>query len=258
MSEAIHHTHEEHETSPWPLVVGIGVLLSAFALLSGFAWQMPLLGLVLGGTTLAIFAIGLSGWAREFFLTSHDEGLGPIAVSAFIVSEVIIFGSVFAAFWVGRVENLQQWHTFVPEGLNLMFAVWLTLILWASSFSMLFAERAFSQGDKSRSLKWLSITFALGVLFVALHMNEWSHLWSEGFTPGANFFATSFYGLTGVHTSHVLVGLFIQAVLFYVIATGLMTSERTTFFKGASLYWHFVDIMWLLVAGNAYVIGGAI
>ena len=103
---------------------------------------------------------------------------------------------------------------------------------------------------------WLAATFVLGTLFVVLHMNEWLHLIDEGFVVGSNVFANTFFGLTGVHTSHVIVGLAIHLVLFAMLAANLMPANRTTFYKGAALYWHFVDIMWLLVAANAYVIGG--
>ncbi len=249
--------HSAHETSPWPMVVGAGVLLSALALLAYFPWDMPVVGIVLGGAMLAMLAVGLAGWAREFFRHGHEEGLGPIAVAAFIVSEVMIFGTVFAAFWLGRITNFDQWDSFIPEGLNIGFAIWLTLILWASSITIILAERAFERGNRSASLTWLGATFVLGALFVVLHMNEWVHLADEGFTVGANIFASTFYGLTGVHTSHVIVGLGIHLLLFGVVASGLMTTKRITLFRGASLYWHFVDIMWLLVAANAYLIGGA-
>lgn len=249
--------HSEHETSIWPMVVGLSVLLSALALLSYFPWQMPTVGIILGGLVLAALAIGITGWAREFFTEGTEEGLGTIAVSAFIVSETIIFGTVFVAFWLGRIENFDTWESFIPGGLDASFAIWLTLILWASSFTILLSERAFSNGNRTGALIWLGATFGLGLLFVLLHMNEWMHLINSGFTVDANIFATTFYGLTGVHTSHVIVGLAIHMVLFYVVATGLMTRERTTFYKGAALYWHFVDLMWLLVAANAYLIGGS-
>jgi len=238
------------------MVVGLGVLLSALSLLTAFAWQMPMFGIVLGGVTLAVLAIGLAGWAREFFLEGTEEGLGPVAVSAFIVSEVMIFGTVFAAFWLARISNFDIWDSFVPEGLDPLFAVWLTLILWGSSLTILISERAFERGDRTAALVWLGATFGLGTLFVVLHMNEWANLVHEGFTPGSNIFASTFYGLTGVHTSHVIVGLAIHLLLFGMVASNLMGRDRTTLFKGAALYWHFVDIMWLLVAANAYLIGG--
>ncbi|HJL52616.1 MAG TPA: cytochrome c oxidase subunit 3, partial [Arenicellales bacterium] len=110
---------------------------------------------------------------------------------------------------------------------------------------------------RGSALFWLIATFALGLLFVVLHINEWRHLALGGFTLGSNVYATGFYGLTGVHTAHVVVGLLIHLLLFGVVASGLMKVDRITFYRGAALYWHFVDIMWLLVALNVYVIGGS-
>ncbi len=249
--------HSEHETSIWPAVVGSSVLTAALSLLTYFHWQQQILGIVLAGATVALLAVGVTGWAREFFQHGTEEGLGPVAVAAFIVSEVIIFGTVFAAFWLYRISHYDVWGGYVPEGLDITFAIWLTLILWASSFTIVLSERAFTRGDKNGAMTWLIATFLLGCLFVALHMNEWMHLVDEGFTVGANVYATTFYGLTGVHTSHVIVGLGIHLVLFSVLFNGMMTSDRPTFYKGAALYWHFVDIMWLLVAANAYLIGSS-
>jgi cytochrome c oxidase subunit 3 len=232
------------------------VLLLPLTLLTYYVWQQPFAALLLGGGTLAMLAVGLSGWAREFFTHGTEEGLGPIAVAAFIVSEVIIFGTVFAAFWLGRVEHAEAWASYIPAGLDLKLAVWLTLILWASSATIVAAERAFERGNRSGSLFWLAATLALGVLFVALHMGEWKHLAAEGFRVGTNVYATTFYGMTGVHTSHVIVGLAAHLLLLGLIASGVMAGKRATLFRGASLYWHFVDIMWLMVAANAYLIGG--
>jgi cytochrome c oxidase subunit 3 len=250
---AAHHSH--HETSNAPFFVGIGVVLTALTILSFSQWQAPTAGIVLGGITLALLAIGLTLWSREFFTHGVEEGFGTVAVAWFIVSEVIIFGTMFAAFWFVRVNLADQWAGFIPAGMNLGLAMWLTLILWASSATIVLAERAFEHGNRSSSQFWLLATFVLGTLFVVLHMNEWAHLAHEGFKVGANAYANTFYGLTGVHTSHVIVGLAIQIVLFGVLATGLMKKGRATLFRGASLYWHFVDLMWLLVAGNAYIIG---
>jgi cytochrome c oxidase subunit 3 len=253
------HAHAaHHETSRWPLVTGAGVLLTALTLFAGAQWKFSLATIVLAGITVALLAVGVAGWAHEFFTEGKEEGLGPVAVVAFIVSEVIIFGTMFAAFWAYRIGQADRWASFVPEGLDLSLALWLTLILWASSATIIFAERAFERGERGRSLAWLAATFVLGGLFVVLHMNEWAHLAAAGFRVGANSYATTFYGLTGVHTSHVVVGLLIQVVLFWVVARGLMTRERTTLFRGTSLYWHFVDIMWLMVAANAYLIGGVV
>lgn len=250
---AAHHSH--HETSKAPFFVGIGVVLTTLTTLSFSQWEAPTAGVILGGITAALLAIGLTLWSREFFTHGVEEGFGPIAVAWFIVSEVIIFGTMFVAFWFVRVNLAEQWASFVPAGMNIGLAGWLTLILWASSATIVLAERAFEQGRRASSQFWLLATFALGTAFVVLHMMEWGHLVQEGFKVGANAYANTFYGLTGVHTSHVIVGLAIQIVLFGVLMSGLMKKGRATLFRGASLYWHFVDLMWLLVAGNAYIIG---
>lgn len=251
---AVHHG--EHETSLWPLVTGLGILLIPIALIAYFVWHMPFLGVILGGAAAALMAVGLAGWTREFFTRGTEEGLGIFAVGAFIASEVVIFGTMFAAFWLGRIFYADQWASWIPGGLNLNLALWLTFILWASSFTIICAERAVEEGKRGGAQMWLLATFALGLLFVILHMNEWGHLAAGGFRLGANIYATTFYGLTGVHTAHVIVGLVMQIFLFGAIATGLMTREKPTFFRAAGLYWHFVDIMWLMVASNAYLIGG--
>lgn len=248
--------HSEHETSLWPLVTGVGVLLIALAMLAFFEWQMPVLGIVLAGGILASLAIGLAGWAREFFTSGTEEGLGSLAVAVFIISEVMIFGTMFAAFWMGRIDNANEWASFIPTNLDRVFAIWLTLILWASSITIVLSQRAFERGNRGSAQTWLVATFALGLLFVVLHMLEWSHLAEGGFRLGSNIYATTFYSLTGVHTSHVLVGLLSHIVLFGVLAGGLMKSDRLTLYRGTSLYWHFVDIMWLMVAANVYFIGG--
>jgi cytochrome c oxidase subunit 3 len=255
MTQAATH-HSPHETSLWPLLTGSGVLLSVLALLTYFEWQMPVLAIVMGGGVLALLAIGLAGWAREFFTSGTEEGLGPVAVAAFIVSEVIIFGTVFAVFWLGRIDNADQWASFIPADLDRTFAIWLTVILWASSATIVLSQRAFESADRGAAKLWLAATFVLGSLFVVLHVNEWNHLAGAGFQLGTNIYATTFYMMTGVHTAHLVVGLFNQMLLFGVLAGGLMPSNRATLFRGTSLYWHFVDIMWLMVAANAYFIGG--
>lgn len=249
-------TVAHHETSPWPLVTGGGVLATALLLLAAALWGGSTATVVLGGIAIVLLAVGIAGWAREFFTAGAEEGLGPVAVIAFIVSEIIIFGTMFAAFWAARIGHAQTWSSFVPEGLNLGLAALLTLILWASSATILWAERAATGGRRHAAAGWLAATFALGVLFVLLHMNEWAHLAAHGFRIGANPYASTFYGLTGVHTSHVIVGLVSHVVMFWVILRGWMTPQRVTFLRASALYWHFVDIMWLMVAANAYLVGG--
>lgn len=248
--------HHHEEMSVWPFVIGIGGILVPISLTTYFAWQKPILGLVLGGVALLLILFGAAGWANEHFTKDREYGLGFMGLLMFILTEVVIFGTIFAASWTARVAHADKWADWVPEGVSIGMAGLLTLILWASSFTIWKAEEALeNENDTGKAFRWVFVTFILGLLFVILHVNEWKHLWHEGFTLSSNMYGTSFYALTGLHTSHVIVGLIGHLYSMWLLATGKMTQLRPTVLRGVSAYWHFVDFMWLLVAGTAYVIG---
>jgi len=253
---AVHHAH--HETSIWPFPIGIGILLVpiAFTMFFHYQWQMP--GILAGGAGLVLLLIGAAGWANEHFQVDRDEGYGWLGILSFILSELVIFGTIFAYFWTARVTHAAEWANWVPEGISLGTAGFLTLILWASSFTIFKAEVALEEeGDNGKALTWTFLTFVLGAVFVVLHMREWMHLWNEGFTLSAHAYGTGFYALTGLHTSHVLVGLITQIYAMWLLATGKMNKDKPTLMRATSAYWHFVDVMWMLVAGTAYLVGTA-
>jgi len=255
--EVAHHHPGEHETSVWPLPVGIAILLAPISITAYFAWKNPMLALILGGVAAVLAIIGMAGWANEFFTVGHEEGFGTLAIYLFIISEIIIFGTVFAAFWAARAIHSEVWVSqWIPEAMNLKMPIILTLILWASSFTIWKAENAMHHGDRGKAVALLLVTMFLGILFTVLHVLEWKHLWHEGFTISANMYGTGFYTLTGIHTSHVLVGIIMQAYVVVFTLLGKITPERMTIFRTTSAYWHFVDVMWLLVASTAYLVGG--
>ncbi len=201
-----HHHLGEHETSFWPLPVGLGVLIVPISLITYFGWHMQMPSLVLGAVGVLLIIFGLIGWANEVFSKGHEEGLGTLAIAMFISTEVIIFGTMFAAFWAARIGKSDVWKQWVPE-INFVIPAILTLILWASSISILLSEKAIERGNKQKSLLFLLITIALGIAFTVIHVQEWIHLWHSGFTLSVNMYGTGFYALTGIHTSHVIVGI---------------------------------------------------
>ena len=250
--EGTHHAGH-HEVSVWGLPTGLSVLFLSVAFMAYFDWKIPLLAVLSGGLGLALLAIGAAGWANEHFSKGRDEGHGFQGLVYFVFAEIIIFGSLFAAFWAARTGFAEQWASWVPEGgMNLKLVALLTLILWASSFTIWKAERALEEKDIGAYRMWLISTMVLGTAFLVIHAWEWMHLWSIGFTFSSNMFGTGFYSLTGVHASHVLLGVLIQLVL--LINSGKALGKITPI-KAASFYWHFVDIAWLLVAGTAYIVG---
>ncbi|MFN3813006.1 MAG: heme-copper oxidase subunit III [Aquificaceae bacterium] len=252
-----HHHLGEHETSIWPLPIGMGILLMPISITSFFAWHHQMLALVMGGASFLLIIFGLIGWGNEFFSKGHEEGFGGLAISLFIATEVVIFGTMFAAFWTARVTHANIWAQWVPH-MNLITPTILTLILWTSSFTILVSEKSVEKSKRGPAILWLLATIVLGFCFVVIHLNEWQHLWHSGFTLGSNMYGTGFYALTGIHTSHVLVGLISQLYVLWLLLSGKMTEHRTTMYKAVSLYWHFVDLMWLLVASSAYIIGSLV
>ena len=151
---------------------------------------------------------------------------------------------------MARVTHADEWVTkWIPEGgMNLPLVGLLTLILWASSYTILKAERSLEHNDLGGYRMWLIATIVLGTIFLVLHAWEWMHLWEKGFTISAHMYGTGFYTLTGVHASHVIVGIGMQLIL--LINSGKALGKVTPI-KAASFYWHFVDLAWLLVAGTA-------
>ncbi|ADC90194.1 cytochrome c oxidase subunit III [Thermocrinis albus DSM 14484] len=250
--EGTHAAH--HETSPWGLPTGLVPLFLSLAAVAYFGWHQPLLALVLGGVGLVLFVLGVTGWAAEYFSRGKDEGLGFQGIIWFVFAEVVIFGSVIAGFWTARVTHATEWVTkWIPEGgMNLSLVALLTVILWISSYTIWRAEKSLEHGDVNGYRLWLIATMVLGSLFILLHALEWNHLWQKGFTISANMYGTGFYTLTGIHASHVLVGIGMQLILLLNSSRAL---GKITPIRAASYYWHFVDLAWLLVAGTAYIVG---
>lgn len=255
--QEVHHHHlGEHEYSYWPLPVGLAVLLVPLTFIALMVWQKPMLALIFGGVSLVLFVIGIAGWIQEFFSKGHEEGLGMPAMVFFIVSEVVIFGTMFAGFYMARATHAEVWHQWVPKGINLTIPLILTFILWASSATIAIAEKLFEKGKNAASALFVLLTMVLGLAFMAIHIKEWLHLWHEGFTLSSNMYGTGFYMLTGIHTSHIVVGLLTMLVALFLLLSGKANEHKGhTYIRAITLYWHFVDIMWLLVASSAYLIG---
>jgi cytochrome c oxidase subunit 3 len=173
-----------------------------------------------------------------------------LAVKLAILSEVMLFGALFAAYFVIRGESA-AWppsgHLERPElllpGLN-------SLLLISSSVTMQMAVRGARVGDRSRILRWLGLTLLLGGVFLLIQGYEFS---SNGFGLDAGVFGSTFYILTGFHGAHVLAGLVLIAIVANRARLGLVSAEHHTALEGTSYYWHFVDVVWLFLFSTLYV-----
>jgi cytochrome c oxidase subunit 3 len=166
----------------------------------------------------------------------------------FIISEVMLFGAFFTAYFFIRVVNHAHWPA---QGTQLPFDVALvnTLILVSSSGTMHWALVAAKNENRFGLRAGLASTLALGITFLTVQINEYVHI---GFAPHDTAQGTIFYGLTGLHGAHVFIGL--TLLLFATVRAfrGHFNAKQHRGVEVPGIYWHFVDIMWIVVFLTVY------
>lgn len=251
VTEATHapaHGHAEHHGSYWPVVITIGTTIFLLGTLK------PILAVV-GGL---IMAVSLYGWIREDvkelsgkpYGAGHSEYLYGTLV--LIASEVVIFGILFTFYFWSRSHT----EGFVPEAILAMDMVPIyvnTALLLASGATVHTAQVFLKKGNMTQFRIWLGLTILLGAAFVGGQILEYSHLMHEGLTATSSVYGTSFYSLTGVHGLHVVAGVVVLAIIWGLSFTGFITKERASGVEGAFIYWHFVDLVWILVVSIVYL-----
>jgi cytochrome c oxidase subunit 3 len=176
-----------------------------------------------------------------------------LGILLFIVSEVMLFGSFFAAyFFIRVVANVGPWP---PDGLELPKTVALvnTFILVSSSFTVHWALESIRRENRRGLILGLAATFMLGATFLFIQINEYAHI---GFAPYTNAFGSVFYGLTGLHGAHVTVGLILLSFANIRAWRGHFSKEPKKHLgvEVPGIYWHFVDIMWIIVFTTVYIL----
>jgi cytochrome c oxidase subunit 3 len=168
----------------------------------------------------------------------------------FIASEVMLFGSFFTAYFFVRVVNDYPWP---PEGFHLpVFVAGVnTAILVTSSFTVHWALHSIKHGNRAGLKAGLVLTFCMGVVFLLTQIMEYARI---GFAPGDNAFATVFFSLTGLHGAHVFVGLTLLLAATVRSFRGHYTPEEHLGVEIPGIYWHFVDVMWIIVYTTVYII----
>ena len=168
----------------------------------------------------------------------------------FIASEIMLFGSFFTAYFFVRVVNGFAWP---PHGFGLprYVAGINTAILVTSSFTMHWALQSIRRNNRAGLQAGLVLTFLMGLTFLLTQFIEYARV---GFAPHDNAFTTIFFCLTGLHGAHVFVGLTI--LLFATIRAfrGHFDSEHYHGVELPGIYWHFVDVMWIVVFATVYIL----
>ena len=168
----------------------------------------------------------------------------------FIGSEIMVFGSFFTAYFFTRVVNDHPWP---PEGQHLPVYVALvnTLVLVTSSFTMHWALQSIKRGNRAGLKAGLVLTLLMGSAFLGTQIAEYARI---GFAPIDNGFATIFFGLTGLHGLHVFVGLVLLLAATIRAFRGHFSPEHHHGVELPGIYWHFVDVMWIVVYVTIYIL----
>jgi cytochrome c oxidase subunit 3 len=167
----------------------------------------------------------------------------------FIISEVMLFGSFFTAYFFVRVVGNAQWFPIDGKDLPVAVAGVNTGILLSSSFTMHWALEGVRNENRRALRMGLLTTLGLGLTFLTVQVNEYVHL---GFAPHDHAQGTIFYCLTGLHGSHVFIGLTLLAMANVRAFRGHYSAKEHRGVEVPGIYWHFVDIMWIFVFSSLY------
>jgi heme/copper-type cytochrome/quinol oxidase subunit 3 len=252
--------------SPSPLLIGIGLLF----LYIGFEWRAIYIGgfpfplwLLLG---VIFFGTGIVSWIREdvhfYDINWVDHGVLPgrpleyWAMFFFLGTEVMLFGGLFAVFFVGRSEHPGLWDAGHSQ-LEVIATGFNTLLLIASSVTYQVSETYIKRENRKMAVTWQIITIVLGLAFLARQILEYVALAKGGFLLSTDAYWSSFYILTGTHGLHVAFGITLITIGLIRTLMGHFGRERHLYLQLAGIYWHFVDIVWIFLFSVIYLqLGG--
>ena len=207
--------------------------------------------------------------------SGHDHGDHPpeqyysskveppvLGIYLFLASEAMLFGSFFAAYFFARVAVPNPvWPPFIPkfaaEGvfvqyeLPVFLALINTIILVTSSVTVHWAVTSCKNNYRTGLIAGLGLTAFLGLAFLLIQIREYMRI---GFSPRDEAFGSTFYALTGLHGVHVLMGLTFLLFALWRATKGHYTPKHHLGLELPAIYWHFVDVMWIVVYVTVYVI----
>ncbi len=245
-----HLPHGSH----WPVLLALAITAVTLGLV---------LGPVVLGFGLIFLVITILGWINEDIgwwktNTGTGPGIGRAGTLMFISSEVFIFGALFATYFTfkGQAAHWPDSSVHLPVIKTGIFS----LFLFASSATIHKAEAHLAAGNKKGFNNWWLATIVLGLIFLYGQADEYITLVSEGQGLTAGQFMTTFYFITGTHGLHVFGGLIYLIIVLVRSYKGQFDEQRHVAPQTAAMYWHFVDLVWVIVFSLLYIIpwmGGA-
>ena len=200
----------------------------------------------------------------------HDArgGIGNpvLGMLLFLTSEVMFFAGLFAAYFNVRANAPGGiWPPIIPDSAPpeqyhlaiLPFVGPATVLLILSSFTAQFAVWGIRRGDRTAFVRNLAVTVVLGIVFLVMQAIDYALLYSEGITLDAGTFGTTYFTLTGFHGAHVFGGVIMLGVVLYRGLAGQFSARHHDAVEAASLYWHFVDVVWIVLFSVLYILPGS-
>lgn len=236
-----------------PMVVAAGL----FGIALGLLW-LPLLAI-----GIPVFVYGIYRWTREYAIEEFERAVipeqkrqllgvetGVITTWLVILSEIFVFGALFASLLYLEAVN-GPWP---PEGLALDFpyAVGLTVLLVSSGIALHWGQHRLEQGDRRKFGYGVAAAFVLGSAFIAGQLYEYAQFMDKGLTPTQGPYGSTFYALTGMHGAHVAAGLVLIGIVGLRAWRGHFSERRNLMVRATTLYWHFVDAVWLVILFVVY------
>lgn len=188
----------------------------------------------------------------------HEEGsLGlphrKVLMWAFLGSDCVFFGSLIATYLAYKGKSLVG--PYPKDILDIPITSASTFVLLLSSLFMVLCLAAIQRGDLGKFRLWCGATALAGIVFLGFQVYEFHHFVHNGLTLSRSLFGSTFFVLTGTHGTHVLFGvLWLASLYFYSFRPGGVTAERAGDVEIAGLYWHFVDIVWIVIFTVIYLV----
>jgi cytochrome c oxidase subunit 3 len=199
-----------------------------------------------------------AGHAREGGISNVILGM-----LLFITSEVMFFAGLFAAYFNVRA-NANIWPPLMPDSAEqyhvdmLPLVLPATILLIISSFTCQWGIWAIRQNDHTRFVRAFAVTVVLGAVFLLMQGLDYWLLGHEEITLSSGTFGTTYFTLTGFHGAHVFGGVVMLSVVLYRGMMGQFSAKHHDAAEAASLYWHFVDVVWILLFSLLYLLPGKV
>jgi cytochrome c oxidase subunit I len=237
--------------SLWPLIMALGLIIAA-------AGALISVGIVIAGALILV----VGGWSfalEHHRNPAHVDQVGSLGVDhrklamwVFLGSECLFFGTMIATYLAYKGRNVVGPHP--HEILNIPLTTLSTFDLLMSSLLMVLALHAVQNGDRAKARLWLFGTAFFGLIFLGFQAWEFTEFVHEGLTLQQNLFGSTFFVLTGFHGGHVALGVALLTTLWILDLRGKLDVRDAPKVEVVGLYWHFVDVVWIIIFTVLYLI----